>query len=125
MPHAEGLEPGAGVPGIPYSPAIISGDHAFNARQVGYRPDGRLVAAGIVETRQAFTNLSKCLEAAGCSLAGVVSVTVFLPDLANFDDYNDGYRSTFTEPYPARATVQAGLVGGSLVEIQAVARRPG
>ena len=30
----------------------------------------------------------------------------------------------FSEPYPARTTVQAGLVPGLLVEIEAIARRP-
>jgi 2-iminobutanoate/2-iminopropanoate deaminase len=65
------------------------------------------------------------VEAAGAGLADVVKVTVFLVDLADFDAYNAVYRDSFEEPFPARTTVQAGLPGGILVEIEAVAQLPG
>ena len=42
----------------------------------------------------------------------------------DFDAYNTVYREFFSEPFPARTTVQAGLPPGLLVEIEAVARRP-
>jgi 2-iminobutanoate/2-iminopropanoate deaminase len=69
-------------------------------------------------------NVGSCLPAAGCELADVVKVTVFLADLGEFSAFNDVYREHFDEPYPARTTVQAGLPARILVEIEAVARRP-
>ena len=39
--------------------------------------------------------------------------------------YNEVYREFFQEPYPARTTVGASLPSGILVEIEAIARRPG
>jgi 2-iminobutanoate/2-iminopropanoate deaminase len=112
-------------PAAPYSPAVVSGDHVYTAGQVAFDADGAVVPGGVAEqTRQAFANLQRCLEAAGCTLDDVVKVNAFLTDLANFDDFNEVYREAFSEPYPARTTVQAGLVAGLLVEIEAIARRP-
>ena len=112
-------------PKAPYSPVVRSGDHVYTAGQVAFDTDGALVRGGITEqTRQALSNLAACLRAAGCTLADVVKVNVFLVDLADFDMFNEVYRATFEEPYPARTTVQAGLPVGLRVEIEAVARLP-
>jgi 2-iminobutanoate/2-iminopropanoate deaminase len=111
-------------PKAPYSPVVLSGDLVYTAGQVAFDANGNLVAGGIAEqARQALANLQACLLAAGCSLDDVVKVNVFLLDLADFEAFNDVYRATFTEPYPARTTVQAGLPGGIRVEIEAVARQ--
>jgi 2-iminobutanoate/2-iminopropanoate deaminase len=112
-------------PKAPYSPVVRSGDHVYTAGQVAFDASGGLVAGGIAEqTHQALSNIRACLLAAGCTLEDVVKVNVFLVDLADFEAFNDVYRATFTEPYPARTTVQAGLPGGIRVEIEAVARVP-
>ena len=111
-------------PKAPYSPVVRSGDHVYTAGQVAFDANGDLVSGGIAEqTRQALENLRACLLAAGCTLDDVLKVNVFLLDLADFEAFNDVYRTTFTEPYPARTTVQAGLPGGIRVEIEAVARQ--
>ena len=110
-------------PKAPYSPVVRSGDQVYTAGQVAFDENGDLVPGGIAEqTRQALANLRACLLAAGCTLDDVVKVNVFLIDLADFEAFNDVYRTTFTEPYPARTTVQAGLPGEIRVEIEAVAR---
>jgi 2-iminobutanoate/2-iminopropanoate deaminase len=110
-------------PKAPYSPVVRSGDHVYTAGQVAFDENGDLVPGAITEqTRQALANLRACLVAAGCTLDDVVKVNVFLVDLADFEAFNDVYRATFAEPYPARTTVQAGLPGGIRVEIEAVAR---
>lgn len=116
---------GVARPKAPYSPVVVSGDHVYTAGQVAFDASGTVVSGGVEEqTRQVLANLQACLEAAGCSLADVVKVNAFLTDLGEFDAYNRVYRETFSEPYPARTTVQAGLAPGLLVEIEAVARRP-
>ena len=117
--------PDGNRPAAPYSPAVVSGDHVYTAGQVAFGADGAIVPGGVAEqTRQVFANLQRCLGAAGCTLDDVVKVNAYLTDLASFDDFNAVYREAFSEPYPARTTIQAGLVAGLLVEIEAVARRP-
>ena len=110
-------------PRAPYSPVVVSGDHVFTAGQVGFDLQGEVVEGGVsAQTQQALENLRACLEAAGSDLEHVVKVTAFLVDLADFDAYNDVYRTFFSEPYPARTTVGASLPGTLRVEIEAVAR---
>ena len=63
------------------------------------------------------------LRAAGASLTGVVSVTVFMADLAEFAAMNAIFARRFGEHRPARSTVQvAALPIGARVEIAAIAR---
>jgi 2-iminobutanoate/2-iminopropanoate deaminase len=120
------LQPdGVARPQAPYSPVVVSGDLVFTAGQVGFDAAGQLVAGGLAEqTRQAFANLRACLQTAGCELEHVVKVNAYLADFGDFETYNAVYREHFSEPYPARTTVQAGLAPGILVELEAVARRP-
>jgi enamine deaminase RidA (YjgF/YER057c/UK114 family) len=70
-------------------------------------------------------NLRACLAAAGCGLDDVQKVNVYLSDLADFEGFNEVYRTAFAEPFPARTTVQVGLPPGLLIEVEAVARPPG
>jgi 2-iminobutanoate/2-iminopropanoate deaminase len=118
--------PDLATPRAPYSPVVVSGDHVYTAGQVAFEDTGAVVGDGMeAQTRQALTNVRSCLVAAGCTLDDVVKVNAYLADLADVDAYNAVYREFFTEPYPVRTTVQAGLPPGLLVEIEAVARRPG
>ena len=112
-------------PSAPYSPVVVSGDTVYTSGQIGVGADGRVVEGGVAEqTRQVLANIETCLEAAGCGLGDVVKVLAFLTDLSTFEEYNAVYREVFSEPYPARSTVQAGLVPPYLVEIEVIARRP-
>jgi 2-iminobutanoate/2-iminopropanoate deaminase len=117
--------PDVATPKAPYSPVVVSGDHVFTAGQVAFDATGAVVAEDMdAQTRQALRNVRSCLAAAGCTLEDVVKVNAYLADLGDFDAYNTVYREFFSEPFPARTTVQAGLPPGLLVEIEAVARRP-
>ena len=117
--------PDVATPKAPYSPVVVSGDHVFTAGQVAFDATGAVVAEDMdAQTRQALRNVQSCLAAAGCTLEDVVKVNAYLADLGDFDAYNKVYREFFSEPFPARTTVQAGLPPGLLVEIEAVARRP-
>ena len=116
---------GVVTPRAPYSPVIRSGDLVYTAGQVAFDVNGDVVPGGVAEqSRQVLANLEACLAAAGCTLDDVLKVNVFLVDLAEFAEFNEVYRAAFTEPYPARTTVQAGLVEPFRVEIEAVARVP-
>ena len=106
------------------TPVVVSGDHVYTAGQVPFDVNGEVVPGGVEEqTRQVFANLRACLEAAGCTFDDVVKVNAFLTDLGNFAAFNAVYAEQFSEPYPVRTTVEAGLAPGLLVEIEVVARR--
>lgn len=112
----------------PYSVAIKAGPFVFTSGQLGLDPaTGSLVEGGVEsETRQALTNLSHVLQAAGSSLALVVKTTVFLRDINDFARMNAVYGEFFTQKPPARSAVQvAALPKGGAVEIEAVAYLPG
>jgi 2-iminobutanoate/2-iminopropanoate deaminase len=114
------------VPAPPYSPVVGAGDLVFTSGQVAMDRAGVIVTGGVTEqTDQVLRNVAACLAAAGCRMDDVVKTTVFLADLADFPAFNEVYGRHFSRPYPARTTVQAGLAPGLLVEIEAIARRPG
>ena len=120
VPKPQGLA----IPTAPLSPVVVSGDLVYTAGQVGMDETGKPVSEDVGEqTHQTLRNLGKCLEAAGCSYADVIKVNAYLADLADVAVYNEIYQEYFRPPYPARSTVQAGLIGYK-VEIEAVARRP-
>jgi 2-iminobutanoate/2-iminopropanoate deaminase len=125
--EARALQPdGVATPKAPYSPVIVSGDLVVTAGQVAFDEGGNVVPGGIREqTRQVLGNLERCLGAAGCGFGDVIKVNAFLVDLAEFPAFNEVYAEHFREPYPVRTTVQAGLAPGLLVEVEAVARKPG
>jgi reactive intermediate/imine deaminase len=124
MPRNAIQPDGLAVPKPPYSPVVVTGDLVFTAGQAPFDEEGNLVSDDVAEqTRQTLRNLGRCLEAAGCSFDDVIKVNAYLADLADFPAYNEVYAEFFTPPYPARTSVQAGLVGFK-VEIEAIARRP-
>ena len=120
---------GTGVaPAIrPYSAAIVTGDLLFCSGQLGMDPaTGDLRDGVAAQAEQALVNLRALLAAAGFGVEHVVKCTIFLTNLADFATVNEIYGRTFSEPYPARSTVQvAGLPKGGLVEIEAIAQRVG
>jgi reactive intermediate/imine deaminase len=74
-----------------------------------------------VQVDQAFANMKAVVEAAGGNLEGVVKLTLFLTDLANFATVNAKMETLFNKPYPARSTVGvASLPKGALFEVEAI-----
>ena len=121
-----GIPFGDGGPrNLPLSMAVRAGDFVFVSGQVGFGPDGKVVAGGIeAETRQTLDNIAAALRLAGASLADVVKVTVWLADLDEFPAFNAVYRTYFPQSPPARSTVEAGLMVDARVEIEVVAHAP-
>lgn len=108
----------------PYSQGIRAGGLIFASGQIPIDPaTGNIVAGGIVaETRQVLENLKAVLEEAGAGLKDVVKTTVYLSDLARFNEMNGVYAEFFSPPFPARATIGvSALPKGVGVEIDAVA----
>ena len=108
----------------PYSQAVAVGDLLFCSGQIPLDPvTGQLLQGDVTEqTTLVLENLSAVLRANGMSFANVAKTTVFLTDLANFAAMNAVYAKYFTEPFPARSTIQvAALPKGARVEIEATA----
>ncbi|PYE51909.1 RidA family protein [Deinococcus yavapaiensis] len=110
----------------PYSQAVRFGNLVFTSGQIPLRPDGTLIEGNVEEqAHQVFANLKAVLAAADCTLSDVVKATVFVADLGQFAELNAVYAQYFSEPYPARSTVEvARLPRDVLVEIELVAVVP-
>ncbi len=115
-----------GAPAVgPYSPAIGVGDFVFVSGQVPLDSGGQVVGLTPEEqARKALENLRGTLAAAGLTLEDVVKTTIFLQDMDEFAVVNEVYGEFFTDPYPARSTVEvARLPRDVRIEIEAVAYR--
>ena len=107
----------------PYSQAVKAGNLMFISGQIPLDPEsGDLVSQSIEDqAKQVLENVKSICEAAGCSLDDIVKISIFLTDLSNFAVVNDMMKEYFSEPYPARATVEvSGLPLGVNVEIEAI-----
>lgn len=108
----------------PYSHAIRAGGLLFVSGQVPIDPaTGNLVDGDIsAQTERVMHNIGAVLKAAGLSLQDVVRTTIFLADMNDFASVNVVYGKFFSDPYPARATVQVSrLPKDARVEIDAIA----
>ena len=108
----------------PYSYGVRAGDTVFLSGLVSRKgPDNSLVAGDVsVQTRIILENADELLNAAGLTIANVVSARVYLTDAADFAAMNAVYREFFPANPPARATVKAALAGaGPVVEITLIA----
>src|SRR6202021_2416168 len=92
----------------PYNHAVRVGDLLLCAGQIPINPkDGSLVTGDIsAQTERVLQNVKVILDDQGLTFANVVKNTVFLTNLADFDQMNDVYAKHFTENYPARSAVQ-------------------
>lgn len=107
----------------PYAQAVRAGGLLFMSGQIPLAPDTMEIVAGGVEaqTRQVFENLSAVAAAAGGGLGDALKLTIFLTDLGDFAAVNGVMEEYFSDPLPARATVQvAALPKGAMVEVEAV-----
>jgi 2-iminobutanoate/2-iminopropanoate deaminase len=108
----------------PYSQAIRAGSLLFVSGQVPIDPaTGAIVDGDIAaQTRRVLQNLGAILDAAGLSFDHVVRTTVFLTDMNDFAAMNEVYATCFTQPAPARATVQVSrLPKDARIEIDVIA----
>jgi len=106
-----------------YSQAVRAGNTVYLSGQIPLVPGTMELVGGDMDAhiRRVFDNLAAVAEAAGGSLADVVKLNVFLPDLGHFALVNQIMTEYFSEPYPARAAVGvAALPKGAQVEMDAV-----
>ena len=118
--------PGAPRAVGPYSQAIVVGDWLVLSGPIPLDPSTSQMVTGDIDvlTRRVLDNIRAILEAAGSSMDRVVKATIYLADMADFQAMNEIYATYFSEPMPARSTVQAAaLPRQARVEIDVVAVR--
>lgn len=107
----------------PYSQAVKVGNTVYLSGQTPLDPDTMKLVEGdiTVQAQQVFKNLAAVCEAAGGSFAQVARVGIYLTDLSNFAKVNAVMAEHFTEPYPARSTIEvSALPVGAQVEVDMV-----
>jgi 2-iminobutanoate/2-iminopropanoate deaminase len=107
----------------PYSQAIISGGVVYVSGQIPIDPKtGNMAGAAADQARQSLSNIREILKAVGSDMDKALKIGIFMTDLADFGAVNEVYATFFSQPYPARSTVQvAALPKGAKVEIDCVA----
>lgn len=109
----------------PLSPATRAGDFVFVSGQVPTDDLGQVITGGIeAQTRQVFKRVEEALALAGCTLADVAKVSVWLDDARDFGSFNRVYMECFGEHRPARSAVEARLMIDAKVEIDVTAYKP-
>ena len=112
------------VPNRPYSQAVRVGDTYWFAGKIGVTDSTRALTTGRVtaEVQNIFEAFRLVFNETGVSFGDVVQVTVYLADLADYDEMNRAYAVYFPISPPARETVAvSGIVNGGKVEIALVA----
>ena len=107
----------------PYSQAISAGGFTFVSGQIAINPEtGDLMNASIeAQAEQVLKNLIAICEEAKGSLADIVKLTIYITNMNDFAVVNETMQKYFSEPYPARATVEvSALPLGVNVEMDAI-----
>ena len=107
----------------PYSQAVSAGGFTFVSGQIAINPEtGDLMNATIKDqAEQVLKNLIAICEEANGSLADIVKLTIYITNMNDFAVVNETMQKYFSEPYPARATVEvSALPLGVSVEMDAV-----
>jgi 2-iminobutanoate/2-iminopropanoate deaminase len=113
-----------------HSQAIRTGDLVFVTAQTGRDHEtGKLEEGVEAQTRRMLSNVEAILNAAGCSPADIVKVTLLMADIKNFKAIDAIYAAWLpgrdVTPLPARtAFAAAGLPAGALVMLEVVAAPP-
>ena len=107
----------------PYSQGVIAGNLLFVSGQIPINPaDGSLVSDSLEsQANQVFENLRAIIQEAGTSFEHILKLTIYLTDLENFAAVNKVMENYFSQPYPARATVEVSRLPKDVeVEIDAI-----
>ena len=107
----------------PYSQAIEVNGMVYTSGIIPVVPEtGEIPEGSVEQAKQALTNLSHLLEAAGTNMANVIKTTVFIKEMNDFGKINEVYQTFFHSDFPARSCVEvARLPKDVLLEIEAIA----
>lgn len=124
VPSGHSKPVGAYSPGISVSPSRLN-SLVFVTGQVATDKDGNVLCPNDPggQTRVVFERIAGVLAEAGGGLADLVSLTIYVPDLAHFPEISKMRDEMVPIPAPSSTLVEvAGLVEkGCLVEISGIA----
>ena len=106
-----------------YSQAIKSGEFLFISGQIPLNPQTMKIVDSSFEdsAQRVISNIENICKEAGASLDDIVKLNIYLIDLENFDTLNKIMEKRFSEPFPARATVEvARLPKDVMIEMDAI-----
>ena len=106
-----------------YSQAIKSGEFLFISGQIPLNPETMKIVDSSFEdsAQRVISNIENICKEAGASLDDIVKLNIYLLDLENFDTLNKIMEERFSEPFPARATVEvARLPKDVMIEMDAI-----
>jgi enamine deaminase RidA (YjgF/YER057c/UK114 family) len=108
-----------------YSRAVVDGEWVFVAGTTGFDYAAMTIAEDAVEqARQALGNIAAALAEAGASLADVVRVTYYLPNIQDWPRIVPVLGEAFATIRPAATALVCGLVDPRMkIEIEVTARR--
>lgn len=92
----------------PYNQAILANGFLFLSGQIAINPTTKQLVTDDIkkETRQVMTNILAVLQEAGANFTNVVKVSIFMSDMAYYNDINEVYAEYFDESQaPAREAV--------------------
>jgi 2-iminobutanoate/2-iminopropanoate deaminase len=114
-----------GLPHVgPYSNVVEAGGFLFVS---GTLPVDTINNISIKEnvskaTELILNNIKKALAECGSSIDQIVKTTVFLKDMADFNEMNEAYKTFFPVAPPARSCIAVKAIPGDYpVEIEAIA----
>lgn len=105
-----------------YSQAVLSsGPFLFVSGQTPRLINGKLLENASIEeqTKRVLENIQAIARSAGLELNDTVHMTVYLNDLAQKAQFENVYKTFFTDPLPARIVVQSSFKDFD-VEISAI-----
>ncbi|HEY9160291.1 MAG TPA: RidA family protein [Desulfomonilia bacterium] len=114
-----------GLPHVgPYSNVVEAGGFLFVS---GTLPVDTINNISVKEnvskaTELILNNIKKALAECGSSIDQIVKTTVFLKDMADFNEMNEAYKTFFPVAPPARSCIAVKAIPGDYpVEIEAIA----
>jgi 2-iminobutanoate/2-iminopropanoate deaminase len=112
----------APAPGDGAAGGVLASGFLYTSAFVGRNRRGEPLHGMEAQTEQALTEAAGVLAEAGLGADHVVKTTVTLTDWRLYADYNAAYDRRFSAPFPARGTVEAGLLHPGLhVAIECIA----
>lgn len=114
-----------GLPKVgPYSNVVEAGGFLFVSGTLPVDTTNNISIKDNVSkaTELILNNIKKALAKSGSSIDEVVKTTVFLKDIADFNEMNEVYKTFFPVDPPARSCVAVKAIPGDYpVEIEAIA----
>jgi len=103
------------------SPSVLAGDLLYVSGQGAQDAQGLVPREPVAQIRQCLSKVKTIVEAAGLTMEHVVYVQVYLTDYTDEGPLNQGWKEFFPQSPPARSTIGVASLGGSPVEMTAVA----